>query len=139
MSKLTEEQLLAMDEDSYMGDEQLSFFEEKLVEMRAELLERRNRSVEDLARHETFSDELDRAAAEQDRAVVARLREREGRLLASINKALERIKDRSFGYCDITGMPIGLPRLLARPTAATSVEAKEREERRRMNYRGRAA
>jgi len=81
------------------------------------------------------ADIADRAAAETGRALELRTRDRERKLIQKIDEALERIADKSYGYCEETGEPIGLRRLEARPIATLSLEAQERHERRERVYR----
>ena len=81
-----------------------------------------------------YADIADRATSETDRALELRARDRERKLIAKIDAALARIEDGSYGYCEETGDPIGIPRLLARPTATLSVEAQQRRELKQKMY-----
>lgn len=125
---LTEEQLRAMPEDDYMNEEQLAFFRERLLAQRAEIEADIERARSELSAAENEPDELDRASAEEERWLSLRISEREGKLLRKIDEAIERIDNGTYGYCEDTGEPIGIPRLLARPTATLSAEAKTRRE-----------
>lgn len=125
---LTTEQLLAQPEDDYMNEGQLAFFQKLLQEQRAELQVRIDAEFQALREYEPGSDIADTGSAEEQRQWQLRLLEREKKLLDKIDQALDRIADGSYGWCAETGEPIGLKRLLLRPTATLSIEAKEREE-----------
>jgi DnaK suppressor protein len=126
---LTEAKLLAMPESDYMNAEQLAFFRERLTRMREELQQKVDETVEHMREQETVADPADRATVEEEHALELRTRDRERKLLKKIDQAIVRISDESYGYCEETGEPIGLARLLARPTATLSVEAQTRRER----------
>ncbi len=134
---LTEDQIRQMSDDDYMSDAQLSFFRERLLAMRAEVLAREVDVKERLHQREVFADPADRATAEEEHWLDLRLRERESLLLRKIDEALKRIADREYGYCEKTGDPIGIPRLLARPTATVCVDIKGQDERVEAQYRDR--
>lgn len=133
---LTEEELLGMDEVDYMNDRQLAFFRRRLLDLKAEIVANQSETAEHLKDTEVAADPADRATREEGQAIELRTRERERKLMHKIDEALQRIADRRYGYCDETGEPIGLLRLLARPTATLSVEAQERRERRGRAYGG---
>ncbi|MCF0252714.1 MAG: RNA polymerase-binding protein DksA, partial [Duodenibacillus sp.] len=122
---LTEEQLLAMPDDAYMNDDQLEFFRGKLVQMEASLRQNAGQTTENLRDTGTdvVPDPADRATIEEEHALELRTRDRERKLLKKVREALHRIDDKSYGWCEETGDAIGLPRLLARPTASLSLEA----------------
>ena len=124
-----EASLLAMPEADYMNAAQLAFFRARLLAMRAEL-ERNARTTEEHL-HGTIAlpDPNDRATVEEEQALELRVRDRERKLLKKIGETLTRIEDGGYGFCEETGEPIGLPRLLARPTASLSIEAQELRER----------
>jgi len=126
---LTEAALLAMPEADYMNDEQIAFFRDRLTSMRNELQLKVDETVEYMREQETVADPADRATVEEEHALELRTRDRERKLLKKIEQALARIDDGSYGYCEETGEPIGIARLLARPTATLSVEAQTRRER----------
>jgi DnaK suppressor protein len=130
---LTEAKLLAMPESEYMNDKQLAFFKERLIAMRNELQLKVDETVEHMREQETVADPADRATVEEH-ALELRTRDRERKLLKKIDQALERIAREDYGYCEETGEPIGLARLLARPTATLSVEAQTRRERMQKMY-----
>ena len=126
---LTEAALLAMPDSEYMNEHQLAFFRDRLSGMRNELQIKVDETVEHMREQETVADPADRATVEEEHALELRTRDRERKLLKKIDQALARIDDATYGYCEETGEPIGLARLLARPTATMSVEAQARRER----------
>ena len=122
-------ELMAMSESDYMNDAQLAYFKAKLTVMRDEILENARETGEHLKENEVFADPNDRATVEEENLLEQRVRDRERKLLKKINSSLARIEAGEYGYCQETGDPIGLPRLLARPTADLSIEAQEKHER----------
>lgn len=132
---LTEKQLLKASEKNYMNEEQLEFFRQRLLEQRKEIENDIERARDELSNGTNEADELDRATAEEERWLSLRISEREGKLLRKIDEALQRIEDGEYGYCEDTGDPIGIPRLLARPTATLSAEAKTRREQLEKTHR----
>jgi len=124
------------DDEPFMNAKQLEYFKRRLLDWRGELLTESGITLKHL-QEETLqaADIADRAAAETDRALELRTRDRERKLIQKIDKALERIADKTYGYCEDTGEPIGLRRLEARPIATLSLEAQERHERRERVYR----
>ncbi len=135
--ELTEEVLRKMSDDDYMNEAQMAFFRSRLLVMRQEVLAREMDAKERLHQREVFADPADRATAEEEHWLDLRLRERESLLLRKIDEALKRIADREYGYCEKTGDPIGIPRLLARPTATVCVDIKGQDERVEAQYRDR--
>lgn len=124
------------EDEPFMNDRQLAYFRQKLLEWKDDIL-RSNRETlqhlyEDSSQH---SDIADRASAETDVSVELRARDRQRKLVAKIDAALERIRDGSYGYCMESGEPIGLRRLEARPIATLSIEAQERHERKERIFR----
>ncbi|TDU31603.1 TraR/DksA family transcriptional regulator [Panacagrimonas perspica] len=134
---LSEDQIRRAPESAYMNDNQLSFFQERLLQMRGEVLARELDVKERLHQREVFADPADRASAEEEHWLDLRLRERESLLLKKIDDALRRIRDREYGYCEKTGEAIGIARLLARPTATVCVDIKGQDERAESQYRDR--
>jgi DnaK suppressor protein len=126
---VTEAELLAMSDDDYMNEAQLAFFRAKLEAIREEMLENARETGEHLKENEVFADPNDRATVEEENMLEQRVRDRERKLLKKIESTLNRIESGDYGYCKETGEPIGLPRLLARPTADLSIEAQEKHER----------
>ncbi len=121
--------LLAMPEADYMNPAQMAYFKSKLEAMRDDILDNARETGEHLKENEVFADPNDRATVEEENMLEQRVRDRERKLLKKITSSLVRIEDGSYGYCLETGDPIGLPRLLARPTAELSIEAQEKHER----------
>jgi DnaK suppressor protein len=126
---LGEEDLLNAPEKDYMNEAQLAFFRRRLIELRDQLLQNADDTGEHLRENETTTDPSDRATLEEEYTLELRTRDRERKLLKKIEKSIKQIDDGSYGYCDETGEPIGIARLLARPTATLSLEAQERRER----------
>jgi DnaK suppressor protein len=127
--ELSEEEILKAPEKDYMNDAQLAFFRAKLVELRDQLLQNADDTGEHLRENEVTTDPSDRATLEEEYTLELRTRDRERKLLKKVEKSLRLIDDGSYGFCEETGEPIGVPRLIARPTATLSLEAQERRER----------
>ena len=123
------------DTEEYMNTLQLEYFKNKLESWKEEIVLNSRNTLESLQEKNSFPDDTDRASNETDRSVELRTRDRQRKLISKINKALKRIQDGEYGYCEETGEPIGLARLEARPTATLSVEAQERHERNEKIYR----
>lgn len=134
---LSESEIRRMPESAYMNDTQLEFFRGRLLQMRSEIVDREVDVKERLHQRESFADPADRATAEEEHWLDLRLRERESLLLRKIDDALRRIRDREYGYCEITGEQIGIPRLLARPTATVCVDVKGQNEQIESQFRDR--
>jgi DnaK suppressor protein len=127
--ELTEAELLAMPEREYMNEKQLDFFRARLGALNADLLSNAGETTEHLREDTSIvPDPADRATIEEEHALELRTRDRERKLLKKISQSLARIENGEYGYCDETGEPIGLGRLLARPTATLSLEAQQRRE-----------
>ena len=122
---LTARDLTNAPESDYMNSAQLAYFQALLMEMRQEVLERESGIRERLQDTQVAADPADRASTEEERWLDLRLREREAMLLRKIDKSLKRIATGDYGFCMETGEPIGIPRLLARPTAEYGVDAAE--------------
>lgn len=131
----SQEELLTAPERDYMSARQLAFFRERLLEQREVLMQSADSTLAQLRERPHLADELDRASAEEEYALALRMRDRERRLLRKIEQALHRIDQGEYGWCEETGEPIGLRRLLARPTATLSVEGQERKEAREHAFR----
>src|SRR5258706_2412744 len=125
---LTEEQLLHMTDTQYMNEDQLAFFKYRLQQIERELLSNADETTEHLRETVIVPDPADRATIEEEHALELRTRDRERKLLKKIQSALQRIETGEYGFCEETGDPIGIPRLLARPTATLSLEAQQRRE-----------
>ena len=131
---LTEAELLKMPEADYMNAAQLAFFKDRLFKMKQELLDNAGLTSEHLRENDMVPDPADRATIEEEHALELRTRDRERKLMKKIDETLMRIEDGSYGWCEETGDPIGLPRLLARPTATLSIEAQQRRELKQKMY-----
>jgi DnaK suppressor protein len=126
---LTEEDLLKAPERDYMNEAQLAFFRQRLIDIRDQILRNADNTGEHLRENEVTTDPSDRATLEEEYTLELRTRDRERKLLKKVEKSIKLIEDGNYGYCEETGEPIGIPRLLARPTATLSLEAQERRER----------
>ncbi len=127
--ELTEPEILAMPESEYMNDKQLEFFRVKLQTLKDDLLSNAGETTEHLREDTSIvPDPADRATIEEEHALELRTRDRERKLLKKISQSLQRIDAGDYGFCDETGEPIGLGRLIARPTATLSLEAQQRRE-----------
>jgi DnaK suppressor protein len=127
--ELSEQELLKQGEKDYMNEAQRGFFKQRLLELRAQLLNNADDTGQHLRENEITTDPSDRATLEEEYTLELRTRDRERKLLKKVEKSLRMIDDGSYGYCEETGEPIGIARLLARPTATLSLEAQERRER----------
>jgi DnaK suppressor protein len=126
---LSEPELLAMPDSEYMNEKQLEFFRVRLTSLKDDLLSNAGETTEHLREDTSIvPDPADRATIEEEHALELRTRDRERKLLKKISQSLARIEAGDYGYCDETGEPIGLARLLARPTATLSLEAQQRRE-----------
>ena len=127
--ELSDAEVIAMPDDEYMNEKQMAFFRLKLQELKRGILENAGETTEHL-REDTVvvPDPADRATIEEEHALELRTRDRERKLLKKIEQSIQRIDAGDYGYCDETGEPIGVGRLLARPTATLSLEAQQRRE-----------
>jgi DnaK suppressor protein len=126
---LSEAELMAMPEGEYMNDKQLDFFRARLQALKDDLLSNAGETTEHLREDTSIvPDPADRATIEEEHALELRTRDRERKLLKKISQSLGRIDAGDYGFCDETGEPIGLGRLIARPTATLSLEAQQRRE-----------
>ena len=124
------------DAEPFMNERQRDYFRAKLVAWKDEILKEARETLQHLQdESQNHPDFADRASSETDRAIELRARDRQRKLIAKIDAALQRIEDGTYGYCEETGEPISLGRLEARPTATLSVEAQERHERRERVHR----
>src|SRR5262249_36024266 len=129
LKELTDQDLIKAPERDYMNEAQLGFFKQRLLELRSQLLNNADDTGQHLRENEVTTDPSDRATLEEEYTLELRTRDRERKLLKKIEKSLKMIDEGTYGYCEETGEPIGIPRLLARPTATLSLEAQERRER----------
>jgi len=124
------------DKEPFMNERQREYFRQKLLDWKEEILKEAKETLQHLQdENQNHPDLADRASSETDRAIELRARDRQRKLIAKIDEALQRIDDGTYGYCEETGEPISLKRLEARPIATLSVEAQERHERRERIYR----
>jgi DnaK suppressor protein len=127
--ELTDAEVLAMPESEYMNAKQIEFFRAKLTELKNGVLSNAGETTEHLREDTSIvPDPADRATIEEEHALELRTRDRERKLLKKISQSLGRIESGEYGFCDETGEPIGLGRLIARPTATLSLEAQQRRE-----------
>jgi len=130
----TDAELLSMSEDDYMNAAQLAFFKQRLQSLERELLQNAGETTEHLRETVIVPDPADRATIEEEHALELRTRDRERKLLKKVQQSINRIDAGEYGWCEETGEPIGLQRLLARPTATLSLEAQQRRELRQKLY-----
>lgn len=131
---LTAEEVLAMSDDDYMDERQLAFFRHRLSEMEAQLRANADQTTVNLRETTVVPDPADRATIEEEHALELRTRDRERKLLKKVQAAIRRIDEGEYGYCEETGEPIGVARLMARPTATLSLEAQQRRELKQKMY-----
>jgi DnaK suppressor protein len=124
------------EKEKFMGPKQQEFFRRQLLGWRDDIVRDAKDTIQNLQENDGQAPDIaDRATTESERSIELRTRDRQRKLVAKIDSALERIEDGSYGFCDDTGEPIGLKRLVARPIATLSIEAQERHERRERVYR----
>jgi len=136
MSVEIDEEYRPREDEPFMNERQREYFRHKLLNWKDEILREAKETLQHLQdENQNHPDLADRASSETDRAIELRARDRQRKLIAKIDAALDRIEDGSYGYCEETGEPISLKRLEARPIATLSIEAQERHERRERVYR----
>lgn len=124
------------EDEPFMNERQVEYFRRKLLNWKADLVADSRDTIEGLQDStRNIPDVADRASEETDRALELRTRDRQRKLVAKIDSALRRIDEGEYGYCEVTGEPISLKRLDARPIATMSLEAQERHERREKVHR----
>jgi DnaK suppressor protein len=124
------------EDEPFMNDRQLEYFRRKLLDWKNDLLTESANTIEELqGTARNIPDVADRASEETDRALELRTRDRQRKLISKIDAALRRIDEGEYGYCEVTGEPISLKRLDARPIATMTLEAQERHERREKVHR----
>ncbi len=127
--ELSDAEILAMPDSEYMNEKQIEFFKAKLDALKEDLLSNAGETTEHLREDTSIvPDPADRATIEEEHALELRTRDRERKLLKKISQSLARLESGEYGFCDETGEPIGLGRLIARPTATLSLEAQQRRE-----------
>jgi len=118
-------------DEPFMDGQQLEYFRQRLLDWRGQLLRDTGDTIKHLKENTAIeADIIDAASNEVERTIELRSRERQRKLINQIDEALRRINEGTYGYCEETGDPIGLPRLEARPIATLTIEAQERQERR---------
>ncbi len=124
------------DDEEFMNEKQLVYFRRLLESWKADILDGAKQTITNLQDESgSLPDIVDRASAESDKALELRTRDRQRKLISKIDAALRRIEDGSYGFCEVTGEPIGLRRLEARPTATLSLEAQVRHARKERTLR----
>ncbi len=136
MSDPVDTQYVPSEDEPFMNERQRAYFRHKLLQWKDDILREARETLEGLQNENANHPDLtDRASSETDRAIELRARDRQRKLIAKIDAALQRIDDGTYGFCEETGEPISLKRLDARPIATLSIEAQERHERREKVYR----
>ena len=124
------------EEESFMNDNQLEYFRKKLLDWKSEIMDGTQDTIKGMRNGtRNIPDAADRASEETDRALELRTRDRQRKLISKIDGALRRIDNGEYGYCDVTGEPISLKRLNARPIATMSLEAQAKHERKEKVHR----
>ena len=124
------------EDEAFMNERQLEYFRQKLLNWKEDIFRESRETLSHLQTEtENHPDIADRASSETDRSLELRTRDRQRKLIAKIDEALQRIDEGNYGYCEETGEPIGIARLDARPIATLSLEAQERHERRERVHR----
>jgi DnaK suppressor protein len=131
---LTEDEIRTMGDDDYMKPAQLAFFKDRLQQLERDLLKNAGETTEHLRETVLVPDPADRATIEEEHALELRTRDRERKLLKKVQQSLASIEAGEYGWCEETGEPIGIPRLIARPTATLSLEAQQRRELKQKLY-----
>jgi len=122
--------------EKYMCAKQKTFFKKKLLDWKKEIVEINNKSLylNDIDHEISSPDVVDQASSQTEKTVEMRTINRQRKLLSKIDKAIKRIEDNTYGYCEETSEPIGLKRLIARPIATLSIEAQEKHEKNEKIY-----
>ena len=116
-------------DEKFMNAKQKEFFKIKLIDWKTEIHKESRETVENLQDSSSPADVSDRATQESEKSLELRTRDRQRKLISKIDAAIVRIEDGTYGYCEVTGEPIGLARLEARPVTTLSIEAQEQHER----------
>ena len=119
------------EKEKYMNTKQKAYFKTRLTEWKKEIIESNNKSLylSDVDHEISSPDIIDQASSQTEKTVEMRTLNRQRKLITKIDQAIEKIKNDTYGYCDETGEPIGIKRLIARPIATLSIEAQEKHER----------
>ena len=136
MSLVKEANYRPSQKEPFMNERQRDYFRQKLLDWKEDILKEAKETLQHLQdENQNHPDLADRASSETDRAIELRARDRQRKLIAKIDAAIQRINDGTYGYCEESGEPISLKRLEARPIATLSIEAQERHERRERVYK----
>lgn len=134
-AKRKTEEYTPSEKEEYMNKQQLGYFREKLLKWRQELIEESRETIDHLKEENWHEPDIaDRASLETEAGVELRTRNRYLKLISKIDQALRRIDSGEYGYCEVTGDPIGIKRLEARPIATMTIEAQEQHERMEKQY-----
>ena len=119
------------EKEKYMCEKHKKYFKKKLIDWKNEIMETNSKALylKEVDREISSADIIDQASSQAEKTVEMRTLNRQMKLLSKINKAIKRIDDNTYGYCEETGEPIGLKRLIARPMATLSIEAQEKHEK----------
>tara|TARA_B100001123_G_scaffold23995_1_gene26045 strand:- start:404 stop:811 length:408 start_codon:yes stop_codon:yes gene_type:complete len=119
------------EKEKYMSEKQKAYFKKRLMDWRSEIIESNTKSMylKDVDHEISSPDIVDQASSQTEKTVEMRTINRQRKLLSKIDKAIKRIQDNTYGYCEETGEPIGVKRLIARPIATLSIEAQEKHEK----------
>jgi len=119
------------EKEKYMCEKHKVYFKKKLIDWRNEIVESNTKGLylNEVDREISSADIVDQASSQTEKTVEMRTLNRQIKLLSKINKAIKRIDDNTYGYCEETGEPIGIKRLIARPIATLSIEAQEKHEK----------
>ena len=119
------------EKEKYMCEKHKKYFKKKLIDWKNEIMETNSKALylKEVDREISSADIIDQASSQAEKTVEMRTLNRQMKLLSKINKAIKRIDDNAYGYCEETGEPIGLKRLIARPIATLSIEAQEKHEK----------
>lgn len=124
------------EDEPFMNEKQQAYFRKKLLDWKAEILDQSKQTIEEMQSSSLqMADPADRASSETDHSLELRTRDRQRKLISKIDAAIRRIDEGEYGYCEVSGDPISLRRLEARPTATMSLEAQEQHERREKVHR----
>jgi len=136
MTKKSVKKYAPSTKEKYMCTKHKKYFSEKLTSWRKEIIKSNNENaiVSNLDDNVSSADIVDQASSQTEKSVELRASNRRRKLISKIDKALNRLKDGTYGYCEETGEPIGLKRLIARPIATLSIEAQERHEKKEKIY-----
>jgi len=135
-AKIQQNGYLPSETEKFMNPDQVEFFRQKLLTWREDILRDSRETLENLQQENVLhADVADRASSESDRTLELRTRDRQRKLISKIDSALRRLDNGTYGYCEESGEPIGVARLIARPVATLSLEAQEKHERREKVYR----